>query len=240
MNQLWPRLSHGAARIAMEEILAADKPPSGGSSSHGFQTFAATGGKRVLPKDVASLAAAVEEIAARHGFPEGAPSAERIAFDREAAEVIFESMEITSFEASQPGVWTFMAVVALPHITHWRFGFDNLERWVASDLTRHMFSRLWWQAFTFGVPRDGSVDYGLLRGLSERDLNQLTERRSIGGNQRLARAIAAEILSDRAMKTNALRLIAKRVRRLTAFIDFASLDDHVIRSLVKDAVSDIG
>ena len=239
MNQLWPRLTPGGGRQLLEEFIEGPYVAPKSATEHPLQTFAATGGSRVTPKTVGDLAAAVEEVARQHGYPDLSPSAQRIAFDRQAAEEIFDFMDVTAFEASQPGVWTFLAVVAMPGITRWRFGYENRERWIASDLTRHMFARLWWQAFTFGLPGDGGqVDYRLLRSLSESDLNQLTERRSIGGNHRLARAVAAELAAHPKRGRATIRHLARRLRRLTAFVDFAGVSDYDVQMLVRSAVQE--
>lgn len=232
MNQLWPRLASSAARQIFDDLEENSATSPVGATSHPLQTFAATGGSRVTPKMVGDLTDVLAEIASRYGFPNNSPVADRIAFDREAAEEISGMMAITAFEASQPGVWTFLALVAMPDITLWRFGFNNRERWVASDLTRHMFSRLWWQAFTFGQPCDGRVDFQLLHSLSESDLNQLTERRSIGGNHRLARAVARELDAHPKRGRATVRHVARKLRRLSAFIDFAGLSEGDLDALV--------
>jgi hypothetical protein len=157
----------------------------------------------------------------------------RTAFDKEAAAAIFADMRITSFEASQPDVWSFLSLVAMPNITRWRFGIRNPERWIASDLTRHMFSRLWWQAFTFGIETGGELDLSLLSQLKESDLNQLTERKSIGGNHRLVRIVAAELTRDGGSRRDVLRDFAPRLRARTPFIEFASLSDDQLRRTVR-------
>lgn len=239
MNQLWPRLGPGVARLILEELSDNPQLPLIGATAHTSQTFAATGGSRVTPKIVSNLVNNLDNVARGHGYPAPAAPAERIAFDREAAEAMYDFMEVTAFEVSQPGMWTFLSVVAMPDITRWRFGFENRERWIASDLTRHMFARLWWQAFTFGVPQSGGgVDYRLLRSLSESDLNQLTERRSIGGNQRLARIVAAELVTHPTRRRATIRHLARKLRRLNAFVDFAGLGDDEIQELVRVAVVD--
>jgi hypothetical protein len=226
MNELWPRLSTGAARIEFDAIRSVDPVRLQGTTAHPHQTFAATGGVRVERAIVSELAEKIEELATQRGHPKPTAVESRIDFDRAAAESLFGTMNITAFEASQHGVWNFLALVVMPRITWWRFGTDNVERWVASDLTRHMFSRLWWQAFTFGIPqRDGSTDYALLKALSESELNQLTERKSLGGNHRLVRAIAKELQTITTSRRDMLRPLATKIRRLTPFVDFSALTD---------------
>jgi hypothetical protein len=209
-------------------------------NDHPQTTYAATGGVRVTSAEVAALVGALRAAATEFGYPTHSDDAERIGFDRAAAEVLFNGTDLTTVEAAHRGVWNFIALVAAPDLVQWRFGRNNVERWIATDLTRHMFSRLWWQALTFAVPRDdGRTDYALLRGLSESDLNQITERRSLAGNPRLAQAIARLIITggNDISRRSLLRDLTPRLRRRLAFIDFAvltdeQLDDH-IRALAR-------
>lgn len=234
MNQLWPRISHTVALVAFQELDIGDGNKPKSLHHHPQQTFAATGGRRVSERDISRLIDEIETVAAENGYGGSTTTKGLIDFDRRTAEVLYESMHITSFEASQPGMWTFLSVVAMPGVTAWRFGPRNLERWVATDLTRHMFARLWWQAFIFGIRSKGSAtEYHLLRGLSESDLNQLTERKSIGGNHRLARAVAAELMTVTDGRRDAVRDLTRRLRRLTPFIDFSALTDDDLYRLVQ-------
>jgi hypothetical protein len=100
-----------------------------------------------------------------------------------------------------------------------------------------MFSRLWWQALTFGSPTEvGGIDFSLLRRLSESDLNQLTERRSIGGNPRLARALARAVLESDAARREVIREVTPKLRRRLAFIDFSSLSDSQIDDQIRSLI----
>ncbi|WP_078324396.1 DUF6339 family protein [Mycobacteroides salmoniphilum] len=236
MNQLWPRLCGGTARIEFDSIRIADPSELKSRATHPQQTFAATGGARVHPSTVDELINQMERVAISCGYPHPAKPDDRISFDRAAAESLFDATKMTAFEASQPGVWNFLALVAMPRLTWWRFGTENPERWIASDLTRHMFARLWWHALIFGSRSGGATDYTLLRTLSESDLNQLTERKSLGGNHRVARTIAREIQSIDHGRRDVLRRLASQMRRLTPFIDFSTLNDEQLTRLVSGLV----
>lgn len=237
MTQLWPRLNPAVARMLFAEFAGRSVEQLAASSrrDHPQTTYAATGGVRVTPSDVAKLVADLRATAGEFSYPGPADDADRIRFDRAAAEVIFDGTDLTTVEAAHRGVWNFVALVAAPDLVLWRFGRNNVERWIASDLTRHMFSRLWWQALTFARPLDdGHNDFTLLRGLSESDLNQITERRSLAGNPRLAQAIARLVVSssEDVSRRSLLRDLTPRLRRRLAFIDFGvltdeQLDDHV-------------
>lgn len=152
-----------------------------------------------------------------------------------AAETVHKTMNITAVEAATRGVWSFLSVVAMPDITQWRFPNRNVERWIATDLTRHMFARLWWQATTFVVVTEAGHDYSLLRSLSESDLNQITERRSIAGVTPLARSIArvALDLGSTDSRRAVFREAVPRLRRLMAFVDFATLSDDQLDDRVR-------
>ncbi len=239
MNELWPRLSAAMALVEFDEIqrLVPSQLPS--RTVHPDQTFAATGGVRIQPTAVLELVNRLEAVAEKSGYPHPATSEQRISFDRAAAEVLFRTTNMTSFEASQPGIWNFFALVAMPALTYWRFGIRNRERWIASDLARHMFSRLWWQAFAFGVPIDGTTtDYTLLASLTESDLNQLTERKSLGGNHRLVRTIARELQPIVENRRDIIRALASKIRRLTPFVDFTVLNDEQLRLAVHTLLED--
>ncbi|MBT9293985.1 hypothetical protein M2405_001513 [Rhodococcus erythropolis] len=85
---------------------------------------------------------------------------------------------------------------------------------------------------TFATVVDGVADYSLLRKLSESDLNQITERRSIAGVTPLARSIA-RILIEGGGQRKVLRDAVPRLRRLMAFIDFSILSDEQLDDRVR-------
>jgi hypothetical protein len=237
---LWPRISTPVARAAFEQIGTVGVRDLGSSArtSHPQETFAATGGTRIAKEGVEALCKTTREAAIEYGYPDSAPDARRIAFDRAAAEVMFRGMNITTFEASNRGVWSFLAVVAMPDVTLWRFGRTNVERWIASDLTRHMFARLWWQALTFSFSdSDGNLDFSLLWGLSESDLNQITERRSVAGNARLAQALARAVIDASGARRELIREVTPKLRRRLAFIDFSTLTDAQVEAHVQALVA---
>lgn len=237
MSELWPRLSMGVA-VAEYRQLPADLPSlsKAARNRHPRATYAATGGARVNEAVVADLTRSIRSIATEYGYPERAEASELVQFDRAAAEAIHSAMTINGVEAGTRGIWSFLAVVAMPDITRWRFHGENIERWVATDLSRHMFARLWWQARTFAVRTDsGAYDYSLLRRLSESDLNQITERRSIAGVTPLARSIARVLTLDErsGQRRKVLREATPRLRRLMTFIDFSALTDDQLDDRVR-------
>jgi hypothetical protein len=142
MTMLWPHLPAVVGTALFEKIARGKECEPG--PEHPDQTWAPVGG-RVSDRTVRGLIDEVTALAASHGFPTPAGPDARIAFDRDAAKLLHERMDLSWAEAGNRDLWSFVSLVALPHVTRWRFGTDNRERWLATDLTRHTWSRLWWQ-----------------------------------------------------------------------------------------------
>lgn len=195
-------------------------------SSHPDQIWAPVGG-RVPSRRIRELGDALSSLGERYGFPESAAPEARVAFDRDAAPIVRGHMDLSWAEAGNRDLWSFTSLVALPHLTKWRFGTENRERWVAVDLTRHTWARLWWQAVVFADHEE------ILAALSESDLNQLLERRSIGGDPRLVLEIARAVtgFSGNAPRRAVIRDVTLRLMRYLAFVDVRALTDQQIRDL---------
>lgn len=229
MSVLWPRLVRPVATAAFSSIVANGSVQA--ATHHPEQVYAPIGGRRATTTEIQSLIDATTAVAASYGYPGPANDIQRIGFDRAAARVVREAVGITWAEAGSRDVWSFVAIVTLPHLTMWRFGTRNAERWVASDLTRHTWARLWWQDVVFGR------DPQLLPLLTESDLNQLLERRSIGGDARLVCAIARAVLervAEGADRRALFRSVTARVRRRLAFIDPRALSEEDMLSMCRD------
>ncbi|TLP62015.1 hypothetical protein [Microbispora triticiradicis] len=224
MSDLWPHLPTVVGASVYTEIVAGC--PLIQRANHPDQTWAPVGG-RVPERRVQNLIDTVSSLAGKYGFPEQAGPDARVAFDREAARVIRDKMDLSWAEAGNRDLWSFLALVALPHVTMWRFGLDNKERWIATDLTRHTWARLWWQAVVFAGHEH------VLDSLSESDLNQLLERRSIGGDPRLVRETARAVteLAANAPRRPVIRDVTLRLRRYLAFLDVRALSDQQVREL---------
>lgn len=242
MSLLWPRLEAPIAAALVESYRALPLAQVAEQSqlSHPKQTFASSGGTRASVAQLEKLRESIIEVAERHGYPNRA--ADPVRFDREMAPVLFEAMPMPVGEALSRPVWSFAAVVLAPHITYWRFVSGsswNLERWVCSDRTRHMFARCWWQARQLTTPAPGGRDTSLLDALSESELNHITERTSIGGCGPLARAIARQVtalpVADRQRDT--VREACKLALRRTAFIDPYALDERQLEALAESAMA---
>ena len=229
MTVLWPRLPASVAESEFE-TLPVDGPRCGAGRPPA-PIYTPVGGSRETDSDVGALIEQVESVAKDHGFPERRPAAARVAFDRDAAPVVRASLELSWSEAAQHGTWSFLALVALPHLTYWRFGTGNPERWIASDLTRHTWARLWWQAVVF------ESDPHIFGELTESDLNQLLERRALGGHVRVTCALARAVVECTPGGGEARRTVIRdataRLRRRLEFLDPAAINDEDLRALCR-------
>jgi Family of unknown function (DUF6339) len=234
MSLLYPRLDRllGAVTVREHRNKTLRDLEKAAEVEDPTAVFAATGGAVVSPGYLAELVHGVRALAIDLSYPNPASDAVRVTFDRRLGVHLHDTMDISPAEAAAREVWTFLAVRALPDIVAWRFGFDNEERWLGSDLTRHALGRLWWQAHTLGVSDGDTWRYDLVDVLSESELNQIFERRSIGGNPTLVRSIARAVQQvpppTGVSRRFVIRDVTKRIRRLLPFTSFQSLPDHIL------------
>lgn len=232
MTLLWPQIPAPVAERLLASLPA--EGPTHGATRNRDQIYTPVGGTRPTDADVAALTTTIEDVARRHGFPQRQPNAIRVAFDRDAATTIRAALDLSWSEAGQRGIWSFISLVALPHVTYWRFGINNPERWIATDLTRHAWARLWWQAVVF------ETDPAILLELTESDLNQLMERRTLGGDTRitcaLARAIVERTPAGGVSRRNVIRDATARLRRRLEFIDTAAVGDDDLAIMCRSEV----
>lgn len=242
MTTLWPRLDRPVAELRFAELrgLRIDELAGRADVTHPAQRWASAGGGRATTEELRELRSAVVSVAENFGYPDALLDAFRIPFDRALAPVVRDAMAMAVAEALDRSVWNFTTLVLAPDLTAWRFGVANAERWVCSDRTRHMFSRLWWQASQLTTVTDGVRDASLLDRLSESDLNQLLERTSIGGCRPLVMALARAIvaLDDSVRSRDVVREASLRILRVTSVVDPYGLDTGQLDVLVERAVAD--
>ncbi|MFF1412820.1 DUF6339 family protein [Streptomyces sp. NPDC058289] len=244
MTTLYPRLSDVEGRMRLDLIRTLDVHALAGESRLDHpKVYAPTGGIPASRAHLEDVAAAIRRCAKGFGYPDGIGSTTR-GFDRALAAVVFEDTDMAPAEAAAPEVWTYMATLLVPDVVMWRWQpKNNDERWIGRGLVRHTFGRLWWQAYALGVPDGDGRDYALLDTLSETDLNQIFERRSIGGTPPLARALVSALADARVAgsgvpRREVVRDVTKRVCRLVPFTSFLSLDEPQIRGRMHDVVTE--
>jgi hypothetical protein len=244
MTTLYPRLPANAAKERYAEMRGRTAAELSNSfdTSHLAQYFAPTGGRRASPERLSVLRDLVVDIATRHGFPHQSLGRTVHDFDTALARGLHTSMDLVPVEAAVRPMWAFLALVLLPDVAVWRFPQPPEDRVLATDITRHVFGRLWWRA---ELLRDGvRVDdpYHLLGVFPERNFDQiLARRRSIGGSPELIRALAKEWPKDWTGQdeTEALRDVLKHLMRRGAFQDLFGMPEALLRPEVARTISDV-
>ncbi|MFF7889293.1 DUF6339 family protein [Streptomyces sp. NPDC020794] len=244
MTVLYPRITPAeAARLLADydSLALHDLRSRAGVSPYAF--YGTTGGMPVEGGHLDHLSDVLRACAQQAGYPHPPDDAQKILFDRAAAKALHIEMTITPAEAGQPDVWSHLAACLVPDVVAWRFGTSSPKRWIGTGLVRHTFARLWWQAHALVETRGDSTHYDLLDGLSESDLNQIFERRSIGGAPPLARALARELTEPRLQtvpvgRRAVVRDVTKRLRRLLPYTSFVCLDEGTVQRRIHAIVTE--
>jgi Family of unknown function (DUF6339) len=232
---LYPRLPPAVAQHLFEDLKSQSVVTMPHATSHPDAVFAALGGVEASKDMLGSLADAIRHEARTAGFPrppeDGSAGAAR--FDLACADVLRKRMDMVPAEAASVDVWAFIGAILLPDVSFWRFPEPPADRVIGPDLTRHTFARLWWRAYML-ADLDGQEGLSVLSAISESEMNQLFERRSIGGNRKLVRATARQLLKldkDR-RRREPVRDAIRRIRRLLAFLIPESLADSDLDEVI--------
>jgi hypothetical protein len=245
MSVLYPRLLDQAARSLHDEYLEADVDTLRGKAAlrHPSAIFTATGGVRVDKHQLSDLREAVlaEAVAAR--YPYAGTREGRSEFDLRVARLLHERGGLVPAEASIRSVWAFLALVLLPDVAYWRFPQAPGDRVLATDITRHVFGRLWWRAHLLADPGASTDRYALIGAFGESAFDQIfARRRSLGGSRSLIRALARtwpNLQLERKGERDVLREVLKRFKRLGAVIDFEALDDAELSRQVAGVTEEV-
>jgi hypothetical protein len=209
-----------------------------GATSHRFMIWPATGADRVTKAELERLSSSLREVAVAHGYPGTLARVDQTAVDLALAHVLWQTADLSTSEAGFGDVWSFLALVLVPDVVWWRAaGSTNIERFVATDLTRHTLARLWWRAqlFTWGLedPEEGWEIWRQSK-IGEAELDQIQTRRSgYGRSPRAFRSLvkvypAIAQLADQAginSRTLWRQSYLRWVLRLGAFTDFAGMPE---------------
>ena len=231
MTFLYPRLLTEQAKPLFDEYsgLTLAELSQRVAVTHESSVYVATGGDRISTTRLTELRDNVLELAKRGGFPDRSDRVSNADFDLQLAALLHAEMGMAPAEAASRDVWAFLALVLLPDVAFWRYPKPPKDRVLGTDLTRHVFGRLWWRAQLVRSPGD-SDPYHALKILGEAAFDQIYARRAaLGGSPHLVRAILRVWqgldlagLNEREM----LRDFLKRLLRLAPFVLFDGIDER--------------
>ncbi|WP_328507090.1 DNA cytosine methyltransferase [Streptomyces sp. NBC_00391] len=246
MSFLYPRLLAEQARPLFEEYrhLSIVELTGRATVSHESAVYVATGGDRISADRLRELRAGVVDLAARAGFPDDSDRARNADFDLRLAALLHAETGMVPAEAASRDVWAFLALVLLPDVAFWRYPQPPRDRVLGTDLTRHVFGRLWWRAQLVRSP-DAPEPYSALKILGEAAFDQIYARRAaLGGSPHLVRAIL-RVWNDLDLaglnERETLRDFLKRLLRLAPFVLFDgvaedALDDELL-AVAQESIS---
>lgn len=239
MSVLYPRLLDRTARELHDRYrsMPVTELRELRAFGHPSAVFAATGGRRVPVGHLEDLRERIIGIATAAGYPARANRGAHTAFDREVAQLLHERCGLVAAEAAVRPIWAFLALVVLPDVSYWRYPDPPAERVLATDITRHVWGRLWWRAHLLVLPETFADRYRLLSAFGEADFDQIYARRAmLGGSRRLVRAVAETWPTiDRGglQSREVLRDLLKRLLRVAPLLDFDVLDDLELHEQIR-------
>jgi site-specific DNA-cytosine methylase len=245
MSFLYPRLLAEQAKPLFEEYrrLGIRELTDRAAFSHESAVYVATGGDRIPDDRLRQLRADVVDLAVRAGFPDDSDRTRNAQFDLRLAALLHSGTGMVPAEAASRDVWAFLALVLVPDVAFWRYPEPPKDRILGTDLTRHVFGRLWWRAQLVRSPDDPDP-YGALRILGEAAFDQIYARRAaLGGSPRTVRAILRvwkDIDRTGLNERETLRDFLKRLLRLAPFVLFDGIEEGALedelRAVAQEAV----
>lgn len=244
MSVLYPRLLSRVARELHDEYvgLEVEQLRQKAALRHPSTIFTATGGMRVHPDQLRDLREAVLAEAAEANYPFAGTRDGRAEFDLRVARLLHERTGLVPAEAAVRSTWSFLALVLLPDVAYWRYPRAPGDRVLDTDITRHVFGRLWWRAHLLEEPGAVGDRYALIGAFGEAAFDQIfSRRRSLGGSRTLIRALARtwpRLGLAQKDERAVLREVLKRLRRLGAVVDFEVLDDEQLALQVAEVADE--
>lgn len=200
--------------------------------SHPAAAPVAVGPQKAPEHVIEHLAESVRDVAASLGYPRPLSRPNVARFDQPCGELLLEQMQIVPADAASEDVWSFLTLIALPDVALWRFPDMKDERFLGRP--RNAFRRLWWRAYTLAgenTPGSAASD-----PLGEDELVNIFERPSIARTAALAqsmtRAIRGLPTTPGVPRSEVMRELAKRVRRLLSYVSVDVLDRVEVDALV--------
>ncbi|MEU5849641.1 DUF6339 family protein [Saccharopolyspora shandongensis] len=241
MSLLYPRLLSGQAKPLYHEYLglSISELVQRVDTNHDSAVYVAIGGDRVSDEKLKELRKLVVDLAAEAGFPEKPDPHSQTTFDQRLAILLHSESGLTPAEAASGDIWAFLALILMPDISFWRYPNPPRDRVLATDITRHIFGRLWWRAQL--VHSAGDRDpYSALQILGEAAFDQIYARRAaLGGSPYLVKAILRVWNGLDLRGLNSRRVLIDflmRLLRLAPFLQFETLDEPTLDAELRMAV----
>lgn len=182
----------------------------------------------------------VLQLAQQHGFPDR-PTVDRLTgltFDQALAVELSAMEDMSPYEASQRGVWAFLAVRVVPDVVLWRYPATmNSGHVVPSNRVdgfkedrRGMLRQAWWRGYILGPD--------IIRAIRrEDDFVQLIDRTGITRNPKVARVLAEEhvrrLVDSRYERSrDKFQTATKRVLRLAGRLSLEALPADALQELI--------
>ncbi|MFD9906750.1 DUF6339 family protein [Streptomyces sp. NPDC059063] len=233
MSFLYPRLLTAQAKPLFEEYrhLPIADLTDRSTTSHKSAVYVATGGDRISTAQLRELREGVLDLATQAGFPNDSDRARNAEFDLRLAALLHAEMGMVPAEAASRDVWAFLSLVLLPDVAFWRYPQPPRDRVLGTDLTRHVFGRLWWRAQLVRSSGDPEP-YSALKILGEAAFDQIYARRAaLGGSPHMVRAIL-RVWKDLDLtglnERETLRDFLKRLLRLAPFVLFDGIEGNAL------------
>ncbi|MEW2254807.1 DUF6339 family protein [Streptomyces sp. NPDC047869] len=233
MGFLYPRLLTEQAKPLFDEFrgLPVGELSQRVAVAHDSAVYVATGGDRISPTRLQELRAGVLDLAKQAGFPDESDRSRNAEFDLQLAALLHAEMGMVPAEAASRDVWAFLALILLPDVAFWRYPQPPKDRVLGTDLTRHVFGRLWWRA-QLVRSSDQAYPYAALEILGEAAFDQIYARRAaLGGSPHLVRAIL-HVWKDLDLtglnERETLRDFLKRLLRLAPFVLFDGIEESAL------------
>lgn len=229
----FPRLPLNQSLIEIKSMISAPiaELSNKASASHEMQYFYDMT-KQIDTTELLALRDSIVSLANEFGFPHNEVNKNVSAkFDRAAAGILYDNLNLLLAEAASSDVWSFLTLVLLPDVAKWRFpnkkGYEDYERWLGTD--RNVFRKLWW--------REGTLGRELSSQLGEDETVAIMERPRLGGNPDLARAMASSFLEmskryPHVSRQEIMRKGALNVRRLVPLISFEMLSSSELQAKI--------
>ncbi|MFJ6798757.1 DUF6339 family protein [Streptomyces sp. NPDC091268] len=233
MSFLYPRLLAEKARPLFEEYrnLSISELALRVDVHHESAVYVATGGDRASVDRLRDLRTAIVQLAQRSGFPGETDRTRNAEFDLRLAALLHSEMGMAPAEAASRDIWAFFALVLLPDIAFWRYPQPPKDRILGTDLTRHVFGRLWWRAQLVHSAAEPQP-YGALKILGEAAFDQIYARRAaLGGSPHLVRSILrvwSRLDLQGLNERETLRDFLKRLLRLAPFVLFDAVQEAAL------------